>query len=285
MKNVLSMLVVVLLLTGCARVEPGYSGILVDEYGDQRGVNDFPLRTGRVWHNPFTQTVYKFPTYTVNYQWTQGETKDSPTDESFIMNDMDGATVGFDVGFSLAFMADSVPKVFVEFRRQPDEIVNGFIRNVIRDEFNRAASKLKVTDIFGSQKSVLLDTVNVRVESRLAQYGIIIKNLAIIGAMRVDDQVQKSINAVLTQSQRAIEAGNKVQQAEAEANQKIETARGDSASAVIRATGQAEANRRLMQSLTPQLIEYEKMMKWNGILPQVTGGATPILDFRAKQDE
>ena len=42
---------------------------------------------------------------------------------------------------------------------------------------------------------------------------------------------------------------------------------------------QAEANRVLAQSLTPDLIRYQQLQRWDGKLPVFTGGgATPLID-------
>src|SRR3989344_2786291 len=60
-------------INGCTKVEPGYVGIKVNQYGSQRGVEDFPIVTGRVLYNPFTEDVYKFPTFLQNVVWTQNE--------------------------------------------------------------------------------------------------------------------------------------------------------------------------------------------------------------------
>jgi regulator of protease activity HflC (stomatin/prohibitin superfamily) len=42
---------------------------------------------------------------------------------------------------------------------------------------------------------------------------------------------------------------------------------------------EAEANERLAKSLTDNLIEYMKVNQWDGSLPMITGGTTPILDM------
>ena len=42
---------------------------------------------------------------------------------------------------------------------------------------------------------------------------------------------------------------------------------------------EAEANERLAKSLTDNLIEYMKVNQWNGELPMITGGSTPIIDM------
>jgi len=52
---------------------------------------------------------------------------------------------------------------------------------------------------------------------------------------------------------------------------------------VALAKGQAESNRLIRESLTKDLIQFEALKKWNGILPQVTGGAVPFIDLEIKK--
>jgi len=47
----------------------------------------------------------------------------------------------------------------------------------------------------------------------------------------------------------------------------------------VEAEAKAEANKKMNQSLTPELIEYTKINTWNGQLPTITGGATPIINL------
>ena len=59
------------------------------------------------------------------------------------------------------------------------------------------------------------------------------------------------------------------QEAIIKANAEAETLR-------IAAEAEAEANREIAASLTPELIEKIKYEKWSGVLPQVTGGTSII---------
>jgi hypothetical protein len=43
------------------------------------------------------------------------------------------------------------------------------------------------------------------------------------------------------------------------------------------AQGQAKANDALSRSITPILVQYKGIEKWNGLLPQVSGGAVPFI--------
>ena len=68
-------------------------------------------------------------------------------------------------------------------------------------------------------------------------------------------------------------------QREIEAQQKVATAKGEAESILVVAEGQAKANDALSRSITPILVQYKSVEKWNGLLPQVSGGAVPFIDM------
>jgi hypothetical protein len=45
------------------------------------------------------------------------------------------------------------------------------------------------------------------------------------------------------------------------------------------AQGQAKANDALSRSISPILVQYKGIEKWNGIVPQVSGGAVPFINL------
>jgi regulator of protease activity HflC (stomatin/prohibitin superfamily) len=271
--------VLLVMMAACTKVPPGYVAIVVNNYGSQRGVKDFPIQVGTVWYNPMREDVYQFPTYQQNVVWTKSGKEGSQDDESFTVNSVEGATVNFDTQVSVQFEADSVPKVFVKFRRDEDHIMQVYVRSMVRDAFSRTASQMKVVDIFGAGKRDLQDSSLALVRRELDPQGIRVTQLSMIGEVRVDDAVKGSINAVLTAAQRSIAAENKVAQAKAEAEQAMQTARGDSAASVIRAEGQSHANSLLQASLSPAVLQQKAIDRWDGKLPTVTSGATPMINI------
>jgi regulator of protease activity HflC (stomatin/prohibitin superfamily) len=68
-------------------------------------------------------------------------------------------------------------------------------------------------------------------------------------------------------------------QREIEAQQKVATAKGEAKSILVVAQGQAKANDALSRSISPILVQYKSIEKWNGILPQVSGGGIPLIDL------
>jgi regulator of protease activity HflC (stomatin/prohibitin superfamily) len=157
------------------------------------------------------------------------------------------------------------------------------MRNEINNAFNRVASTMKAADIFGERKQFLLDNVKSNLNSHLGPKGFKFELISFHGGLRVDQSVQARINAVLEASQKAIEAETKVRQSKAEADQTIEKARGEKESNIAKAEGeaksialkaeaQAKANVVLAQSLTPALVQYEALQRWDGKLPVYNGG-------------
>ena len=61
--------------------------------------------------------------------------------------------------------------------------------------------------------------------------------------------------------------------AETDKQTAITNAQAEAESIKIKAEAEAEANKILSQSLTAQVIEYQKIQKWDGILPKVTGSS------------
>lgn len=96
-------------------------------------------------------------------------------------------------------------------------------------------------------------------------------------------EAEEYTNKVATQKAEA-EAEQKKIQAQAEAESKKIKAEGDAEAIRIKADAEAEANKKIADSLTSELIEKEKIEKWNGVLPAVSGSGSTIIDFRGTDE-
>lgn len=274
---VCSLALLFIVLSGCTRVEPGKVGILVNNYGDQKGVEDFPLQTGRVWYNPMTQDLYVYPTYMQSKTWTADKNEDSPKDESITFNSVEGSSITVDVGLNYTLDPEKVPGLFIEFRQDINTITETYLRNQVRDALGRVGGKYKAIDIFGERKQELLEAVKAELVEKLQSKGFNIDTLSFVSAPVADQRVMQSINMVIEATQKAVEAENKVKQVEAEAKQKIAEAEGKAQSILVEAKAQAEANQVIAASITPELVRYKMLEKWSGDMPKVMGGTGDIM--------
>lgn len=119
-------------------------------------------------------------------------------------------------------------------------------------------------------------------ESKVSEYGIVIEKFNIVN-FDFSAEFNAAIEAKQVAEQNLIKVQTEQQQAlviaEAEAQKKLIAAEAEAAATLKKAEAQAEANRLIAQSLTEQVLEAQKIEKWDGKLPLATDGSA-ILDIR-----
>lgn len=281
------LLVLTLGFSACTTVQPGHVGIQVNLSGSDKGVQDLPLRTGRIFYNPVTETVYTYPTFVQTAVWTASANEGRPSDESITFTTKDSMVVNADVSLSYSLQPDKVPNFYVKFRSDDlDRFTHGFLRNVARDQFNEAAGKYAIEQIMGDNEQFIKE-VRARVEKEIASIGVHIDQFGFIGAPRPPKQVIDAINGKIQATQLAIQKENEIRQAQADAAKQVAQAEGVAKAAIARAQGEAEANRLRAASVTPQILEWERLAvareaigRWNG-QPSMfsSGGNTSPTNF------
>jgi hypothetical protein len=121
MKKLIYLFLFSVVAISCTRIDAGYEGILIKQYGADKGVSDVTLVTGRVSYNPFTEDVEQVPLFvqTVDY-------------EPFTVNDKDGSVFTVDPTLSIKVIAGKSPAIYQKYRRDVEDIVQTTILNYIR---------------------------------------------------------------------------------------------------------------------------------------------------------
>jgi regulator of protease activity HflC (stomatin/prohibitin superfamily) len=226
------------------------------------------------------EELHIFPTFQQNYVWTKDPAEGSPEDESITFQTSDGLSITADIGIQFRIDSSNVGKVFQTYRKGIDELTDGVLRRMVRDAFVTYASRYSAEEAYSSKKSELKDSVEAYVKRTAVVDGITVSAVSYIGSMRLPPEVISSLNAKIQAVQTAQMKENELRSAKADAEKAIATADGEARSILLRAEAQAKANKILAVSLTRELVEYEKIKKWNGQLPQVAGGAGTIVDLR-----
>ncbi len=252
-------------------INPGYVGVVVDLLGDQKGVESKELHVGMHWIAPW-KTVYQFPIFEQNETW-EGQ------HEGFSFQTSEGMAVHADIGITYHLRPESIPLVFQRYRRGMDEITHVFIRNYVRDAINKAASRTRIEDLY-SGKETFFEDVEVHVREDLSPIGIDISRIYLIGRFHFPETVIKALNAKIEAMQRAQQRENELREAEAEAKKRIAQAEGQARCVIVQAEAEAKANEVLARSVTPELIRWQAMQKWDGVLPKVTSNATPFVEIK-----
>lgn len=253
-------------------VSPGYVGVVVDMFGESKGVESKELHVGMHFIPPW-KTVYQFPIFEQNHTW-EGER------DAFSFQTSEGLAVSAEVGITYHLRSDSIPVIFAKYRRGMDEISHTFIRNYVRDAINKSASKMKIEDLYGAGKEKFFDDCQAHVRNDLKEIGIEISRIYLIGRFHFPQSVVSALNQKIEAIQRAQQRENELREAEAEAKKQVAQAEGQARCAILKAESEAKANTVLAESVTPELIQWQSVQKWDGKLPQVTNGATPFIQVK-----
>lgn len=273
---VVATLIIGSIFFGCERIDAGHAGVKVELYGSDRGVQDIELVTGMVWYNRFTTAVYEFPTYVreIKYQRTIESDGTMVSDNSIHCTTADGMAIAFDVSMNYSVRNDEVSNIFRKYRLPLEDLETRYLYTSVRNAYNGVAGQMTAEHIISNRK-VYEDSVRRVLVGQLNKEGFDIQQITIAGKISVPQSLEQAINSKITAVQNAQRAENEKQQTIAEAQKQIESARGDSASTIIRARAEAEANRLKQQSLTPLLVQKSMIDKWDGKLPQY--GTVPQL--------
>lgn len=260
------------LTSGCTRVGPGYVGIKVSMAGDDKGVSNVPTVTGWAFYNPALSSVFEYPTFNQTAVWTRNPAEGNATNEEITFTNADQMVIAVDVNLSYGLVPDKVPAFYVKFRSDNlDNFTHGYLRNAARDSFNEVGGKYHIENIMGDNSKFITD-VKDTLKSKVSDYGVLVDQFGIIGAPRPPQAVIDAINQKVHATQLAQQKQNELIQVEADMAK--ERTKNDTYSSNILklAEAQANANRKLAESITPNLVQYRALEKWNGVLPQVSGG-------------
>jgi len=273
----ITMVCAALSLTGCYRVvAPGHVGIVVKQSGSDRGVQDFPIQSGRVWYNPVNEVVLTYPTYVQRAIWTSSTQEGRPMNDELSFQSAEGLRFTADVNVSYQLSREQVPHFYVKFRNDDlDGFTHGFFRDAVRNAFKNS-TQYRAEDINGTKQGELIDKVLEQVRDTMRPFGVEVIQLGFAAPPRPPETVKQAIESKIAATQHAERAENEKREAIAEAAKSVEIARG-----------QAMANDLLTKSLTPTLVQWKQLeileQKWNGQFPQVVGSsAIPLLSMPAK---
>lgn len=279
------------------RIPAGYVGVVYNMNG---GIAEETL--GQGWH--FVSPTKKVTEYSIGIEQsylTAGEDGDSKGDDSFSAPSSDGKGLQMELTFTYRYDADKVAETFTRFKgRSGKELLDSFIKPNVISWTKEVTAKYPVTDILGEKRAELNTVLCDYLAEKFEPYGIIIENASLIN-IEVDDETRAAITRKVTAQQELelatieaetakiqaekdrevalIQAEKEREMAEIEAEKKRIQAQGEADAKLIAAEAEAEANRKIAESLTPELIERQKIEKWNGDVPQVQGNGTPIIDM------
>lgn len=250
------LIAMLLLIDSCSIVNPGTRGILVT----MGSVSNSVLDEGVHFKFPLFQKIVKIP---VRVQ--QASFEELPA-ASASMQD-----VFSDVNLSYHIKPDKVNVYYKTFGRKPSDVMDYLLSAKLQEIVKATTNKYSTEQLLNNRAEVR-DIIYKRVNEVAILHNVVI------------DEFSMTNFSFGRAYQNAIEEKQVMEQKAETARRAKEVAQQEGEAKIIAAKAEAESNRLRQLSLTNELIRYEEVMvlktKWNGVLPQVTGGGIPLLDLR-----
>jgi regulator of protease activity HflC (stomatin/prohibitin superfamily) len=133
----------------------------------------------------------------------------------------------------------------------------------------KAISALYTAEELITKRPRVRDDIKEAMTARLREFDIVVDEFNILD-FAFSDEFNRAIEAKQTAEQNALKAERDLVRIKTEAQQMVTRARAES-----------DSQRLQRETITPILLQLRAIEKWNGVLPQVTGGAMPFIDAKS----
>ena len=272
-------IICVLIATTCTvTVDTGYTAI-VTTFGK---VEDYTLEAGFHFKSPFQQIILM-------------DNREQKTTFSTQAFSSDIQQVDITGSINYAINKSTAMNLFKEVGTNYfDKLINPRMMENTKAVFSKYTAENLV-----SAREELSVQIRDTLSQEMQRYGITIISVSIENVDFTDaftDAVeakqvaaQKKLQAEIEQEQKTMETEQQAQrqkiEAEAEAEVKKIAAEAEAFAITTKAEAEAQANQKIAQSLTPELIEFTQVNQWNGELPlYVSGDAAQTLPVLTVND-
>lgn len=253
--------IIIALAMSITVIPQGHAGVV---YKRDSGVQDTTLNQGWRLVSPMDRvTAYPVSTETV-------------TVSAFNVQTKDGKPLVIEMQYDYSNQLEKLPFIYNKFKGQDaDTIEAGWLQSRVKKASLNVFSKYSVLEVFQKQGEINAQ-IQESFTAMVEEHGFSVDSLT-LGAPQPDENTMAAIQAVVDASQKLEQLEIEKKQAKAEAEKRIETSKGESEAIRIKSEADAKANKLLQASLSPELVEYKALEKWDGKLPTVTGGSTPMV--------
>ena len=275
--GVLALLLLIGIFSSYSIIAPGNTGVIFNVWtGSLRAVPQ-----GIAWRVPWITQVQSYPTALRTYTMVKRAGEGSSTeDDSIDLPTREGQHIRQDISVTFNTTEEKAAQVFKAFRGADiSDIEATFVRRTIITTSQNAAGQMSLSEVISSKRNELEDAIQKSLAPALDKMGFSLDKVN-LGASHLPASLETQMQQKMAAQQEAQQAEYELQKQSMLAKAAVAKAEGEANSVLVRAKAQSEANRLLQANLSPALIQIKAIEKWDGTLPQVSGGATPFIDLR-----
>ncbi|MGZ3694349.1 MAG: SPFH domain-containing protein [Bdellovibrionota bacterium] len=272
-----SLVLLVMAVSSFSIISPGNTGVIFNVWtGSLRTVPQ-----GIALRMPFVTQVQSYPTALRTYSMVRRAGEGSAEgDDSIDLPTREGQHITQDISVTFNTSEDLAAEVFKAFRGSDiSDIEATFIRRTIITVAQNAAGQMSLSEVISAKRSDLQDNIQKNLAKELEKMGFHLDKVN-LGASHLPQSLETQMQQKMAAQQQAQQAEYEFQKQQMLAKAEVAKAEGEAQGILVRAKAQAEANRLLQSTLSANLVQSKAIDKWNGILPQVSGGSTPFINLK-----
>ena len=270
-------------------IAPGYVGIVFDKAN--HNVTAGALEPGWAFINPFTQAIQQYPITIQTYSMVQKSSEGQVAgDDSIKVQSNEGQQLNLDIVIQYQVIKEEAGALYQDWGGADITTVQDqAVRQYTRSQVPVVASKYTWEEITSSKRAEIVNEISQVLTAELAKRHLRLISMG-VREVHLPQSLQTALDQKIQAQQQAEQQKYQLQQAQVKAQQDVAEAtgranalkaqaEGEAQATLTRATAQSEANKQLAQSLTPELIRYQQLQRWDGKLPLFSGGGvTPLID-------
>lgn len=254
------------------KIDVGHKGLLINLLGDKRGASSTDEVSGVVFYNKYIQEVQEIALDQRHIEY----------DKQAVVA-KGGYACEIKPSFNYSVKESAAPEMFTNLRSTfkrggLEAIEKGWLANAIIGAINDVTNRYPVDYLFNNREKFETEIL-FEANKRVGKWFTISQ---LKSNILPPDSIRKSINAKATADADANTAEAQARVAKADAQRKIELAKGDSASVVIRAKAEAAAIKLKQEEITPTYVDYQRALKWDGVMPSTVLGSGTNTLFNVK---
>jgi len=272
-----AVLLIITFFSSYTVISPGYTGVIFNIWtGSLRSVPQ-----GIAWRMPWITQVQSYPTALRTYTMVKRSGEGAAEgDDSIDLATREGQHITQDISVTFNTSEEQAAQVFRAFRGADiEEIEATFVRRTIITVAQNVAGQMSLSEVISAKRNELQDQIQKTLAVEIEKMGFHLDKVN-LGASHLPASLETQMQQKMAVQQQAQQAEYELQKQQMLAKAEVAKAEGEAQATLVRAKAQAEANRLLQSTLSPSLIQSKAIDKWNGILPQVSGGSTPFIDLR-----
>jgi regulator of protease activity HflC (stomatin/prohibitin superfamily) len=259
---IIAVLAGIAILASIKIVPAGCTGV-VTTFGE---VSDTSLTEGLHFVIPFAQKVEIISNKIQIYEATADA----------VSNDMQAVNTKIAVNYRIRSEASA--SIYRDIGVDYKDVI---LMPTVQEGMKSVCAKYNAEQLITKRASVA-DEIKTELEAKVAGYGIEIEKFNIVN-FDFSKEFNEAIEAKQVAEQNYLKTKTEQNQAivvaEAEAKKKVIAAEADAKAIKARADAQADANKTIAASLSPTLIQYQTIERWNGVLPKVASSANPLISL------